>query len=129
MVLTKAQLQDDLMALAACIYFESRGESVDCQRWVGHVVKNRVTSPKFPDSIPLVVFQPYQFSWANKRTLFTIKEVDAWARSKEIAAETLIHEDITFNSLYFVSGSVRPSCWLRKLKLVKEIGTTRFYRE
>lgn len=128
MVLTKAQLQNDLLALAACIYFESRGESLECQQWVGHVVKNRVTSPKFPDSIPLVVFQPYQFSWANKRTTFTIKEAGAWAICQNVASKVIGQEDITSNSLYFVSGGIKPS-WLKKLKLVKAIGTTRFYRE
>lgn len=128
MNISKEQLlKSDSLSLAACIYFESRGCSVEARKWVAHVVKNRVRDSRFPDSIPEVIFQRYQFSWATKSN-YQIKEPAAWTDAVSLTELVMKEQDVTGNCLYFVSGSIKPS-WLKKLKLAKTIGSLRFYRD
>lgn len=129
MILSKSELlNNNELALAACIYFESRGETKECCKWVGHTVLNRVKDSRFPNTIAKVVFQPKQFSWTIGKSSFAIKEEQSWNRCQEIANEVLKETDITGNSLYFLSGKIMPS-WAKKLKLVRKVDSMRFYRD
>lgn len=53
----------EVTCLAQNIYHEARGESPTGRRAVAHVTLNRVKSPRYPDTICEVVYQPEQFSW------------------------------------------------------------------
>jgi spore germination cell wall hydrolase CwlJ-like protein len=58
---------EEVTCLAAVIYHEARGESLVGKKAVGHVVLNRMSHKKFPDSVCGVVTQRTkyvcQFSW------------------------------------------------------------------
>ncbi|HMA59981.1 MAG TPA: cell wall hydrolase [Halanaerobiales bacterium] len=51
----------NLDLLARAIYAEARGESFEGQVAVGAVIVNRMESPKFPNTIEKVLYQPNQF--------------------------------------------------------------------
>lgn len=61
---------DDMVDLSAiywtalCVYHEARSESAEAQIAVAHVIFNRADQMQTED-IAQVIFQPYQFSWAN----------------------------------------------------------------
>jgi len=59
------QKREQLYCGAQNIYHESRGESNLGQIAVAHVVRNRVESPKYPNTVCEVVWQPKQFSWTH----------------------------------------------------------------
>lgn len=60
--------QMDVHCVARAIYHEARGETIIGQRAVAHVINNRVTSSKYPNSYCDVVYQHKQFSNLYKTT-------------------------------------------------------------
>lgn len=62
-VLETRDVQLNCMAMA--LDGEARGEDDEGQIRVGEVILNRVDSPRYPNTICDVVFQPRQFSFAN----------------------------------------------------------------
>ena len=59
------QKREQLYCGAQNIYHESRGESSWGQIAVANVVRNRVASEHYPNTICEVVWQPKQFSWTD----------------------------------------------------------------
>ena len=59
------QKREQLYCGAQNIYHESRGESNSGQIAVSNVVRNRVKSKHYPNTICEVVWQPKQFSWTH----------------------------------------------------------------
>ena len=59
------QKREQLYCGAQNIYHESRGESNLGQIAVSNVVRNRVKSKHYPNTICEVVWQPKQFSWTH----------------------------------------------------------------
>ena len=108
-----------LLCLSSVIYHEARGESLEGQLAVAHVVLNRVESPHFPDTVCGVVTQPYQFSWYPERPLVDHKA--------DLAAEVLEGntESPVGDSLYFHSLSYNP--WGGSVQYVTRIGGHTFY--
>lgn len=127
MIFTRNDIKSNpLNCLALCIYFEARGEPIESQHWVGHVVMNRVANKSFPNDIYSVVFQRSQFSWTIGKKQFVVNELLAFKKCIEIASNVLHREkDITDNALYFLTVNLNTS-WSRKLKIRKVIGGMKF---
>lgn len=125
---------EDVTCLARTVYHEARGESLNGQRAVAHVVINRVTSNRFPNDICSVVEQPLhdsgcQFSYFCDGVSDTPNDDDAYAQSVKIAIEVMsgISADMTGGATFFVArGSETP--WHNKLKATGVIGEHSFYR-
>ena len=58
--------QNDIYLMSEIVYAESKGEPFEGKVAVASVILNRVLSPKFPDTVEGVIFQPYAFSLRNK---------------------------------------------------------------
>lgn len=86
-----AHTRNDLFCLAKNIYHEAGNQTRLGKFAVAQVTINRMKHPEFGDTVCGVVFEPYQFSWANNHRLrwTTPKESETWEESKEIAKETL----------------------------------------
>ncbi len=127
MIFKKSELiNNELNCLALCIYSEARGEPIEGQYWVGHVVLNRLKHPSFPDTIYEVVFQKYQFSWTINKMSFVVNEIETWKNCLKIASELLNGKsDPTNNALYFLTKNLN-TYWSKKLKLRKVIGNHKF---
>lgn len=58
--------EDDINLLAALVFCEARGESLDGQKAVVEVVLNRVLDSDFEDTVYDVIYEKRQFSTASK---------------------------------------------------------------
>lgn len=69
----------DQIMIAMTVYMEARGEPEEGQIQVARVIRNRVASPRYPNTVQSVILQPNQFeSWAdhNRAKLRAIPETD-----------------------------------------------------
>ena len=58
-------MTNELLCLAAAIFFEARGEPHTGQELVAEVVMNRVEHERFPDTVCDVVYEHKQFSFTH----------------------------------------------------------------
>lgn len=58
-------MTNELLCLAAAIFFEARGEPHTGQELVAEVVMNRVEHERFPDTVCGVVYEHKQFSFTH----------------------------------------------------------------
>ena len=59
-------LTTSIICLALNVYFEAQAEPLAGQLLVAETTLNRVHSPKWPNTICDVVYQPAQFSWVTQ---------------------------------------------------------------
>lgn len=121
--------------LSEAIYYEARSESRSGQLAVADVVKNRVSSKHYPNTICDVVYQnadrPFacQFSFACDGSMDQSPKGDAWDRSKQMAQISLSGYvgDLTQNSTHYHTVNVEPD-WAETLEFKKQVGFHLFYR-
>lgn len=122
--------------LAQAVYFEARGESVEGQRAVAHVVLNRVQDRRYPNTVCGVVYQNQhlanrcQFSFACDGLPDVPREGRAWRRALVVAMEALtgVSDDITLASTHYHARYVEP-LWAPSLKETVRLGQHIFYRD
>jgi spore germination cell wall hydrolase CwlJ-like protein len=114
--------------LASAIYFEAKGEPLDGQLAVAHVILNRAESGRFASTTCGVVFQRGQFSFVHGGSMPPIAHnSNNWRTAVAIAkiAEDNLWESTTDNALYFHARRVAPGWRMAK---VGAIGNHVFYR-
>lgn len=121
-------LTQNMRCLAAGIYFESKGEPLEGQLAVGHVIVNRSTSGRFPSSYCGVLFQPSQFSFIRGGQMPAIRTGSAaWRTAKAIAQ--IAHEGSwkspAQGALFFHARYVSPR-W--RLQRIAQVHNHVFYR-
>lgn len=120
----------DLFCMAKNIYHEAGSEPTLGKYAVAQVTVNRMKSPEFGGRVCSVVFEPYQFSWANNHSRrWTTPHGASWVEAKRIARDVLengkrIHG--MDDALYYHATYVRPS-WARRFDRVTRIGLHIFY--
>ncbi|MEP3653935.1 MAG: cell wall hydrolase [Litorimonas sp.] len=121
--------------LAEAVYYEARSESRSGQLAVADVVKNRVKSKHYPNSICGVVYEgahrPFacQFSFACDGSMDRAPKGKAWQRSQDIAQLSLTGfvADLTKNSTHYHTVQIEPD-WSKTLEFKATIGFHKFYR-
>lgn len=122
--------KQDLFCMAKNIYHEAGSEPTLGKYAVAQVTVNRMKSPDFGGRVCSVVFEPYQFSWANYHgRRWTTPHGKSWEEAKRIAHDVLengkrIHG--MDDALYYHATYVRPN-WSRKFDRVTRIGLHIFY--
>jgi N-acetylmuramoyl-L-alanine amidase len=122
--------KQDLFCMAKNIYHEAGSEPTLGKYAVAQVTINRMKSPQYKDTVCSVVFEPYQFSWANYHgRRWTTPRGENWQEAKRIARDVLengkrIHG--LDDALFYHATYVRPS-WSRKFDRVTRIGLHIFY--
>jgi spore germination cell wall hydrolase CwlJ-like protein len=127
---TNAPLSPEMNCLATAVYFEARGESLEGQLAVAHVVMNRAASGKYPTSWCAVVKQPAQFSFVQRGQFpYADTNCDAWRKAEAIAqlAAANIVPSVGPDVLWYHADYVAPS-WGSRLNMVEKIGAHIFYR-
>lgn len=127
---TSAQLDQQTNCLATAVYFEARGESLEGQLAVAHVVMNRAASGRYPSDWCSVVKQPAQFSFVRHGEFPQANtNCDAWRKAEAVAqlAAANIVPSISPDVLWYHANYVAPS-WRRNLQEVQQIGAHIFYR-
>jgi N-acetylmuramoyl-L-alanine amidase len=120
----------DLFCMAKNIYHEAGSEPTLGKYAVAQVTINRMKSPMYKGTVCSVVFEPYQFSWANYHgRRWTTPKGEKWIEAKRIARDVLengkrIHG--MSDALFYHATYVRPYWASRKDKLIK-IGLHIFY--
>ena len=120
----------DLFCMAKNIYHEAGSEPTLGKYAVAQVTINRMKSPKYKDTVCSVVFEPYQFSWANYHgRRWTTPNGESWHEAKRIARDVLENGKRIKgmdDALFYHATYVRPS-WARKFDRVTRIGLHIFY--
>ncbi len=122
------KLDAEMHCLAGAVFFESKGESLNGQLAVAHVVLNRAASGRFPSSICGVVYQRSQFSFVRGGRMPSINTGSQdWREAVAIAqiAKSGLWESPVGKALFFHATHVSPG-W--KLKRVATIENHIFYR-
>ncbi|MEV8466441.1 cell wall hydrolase [Fluviibacterium sp. DFM31] len=127
---------EDLKCLSEALYFEARGESVKGQFAVAEVIMNRVSSPRYPDSVCGVINQgtgrkyQCQFTYTCDGNPEVIREKRAYTNVSKVADAVLrgVSEDLTQGATHYHTKQVRPS-WSRKFPRTATIGVHHFYRQ
>ena len=83
--------------LARAIYAEARGESFEGQVAVGAVIVNRMESPKFPNTIEGVLYQPNQFKCVENGRINQEPNQNAY----KAAQQAINGEDPSKGALFF----------------------------
>ncbi len=130
-----ADLRDEIACLAQNIYFEARNEPDEGKVAVSHVVMNRVSASRFPDTVCDVVRQggqlrlhKCQFSWWYDGLSDIPASRSGWERSVELAfmvywGQTL---DPTHGALWYHADYVDPY-WRGDFIQGRQIGRHIFY--
>ncbi|MGM0445177.1 MAG: cell wall hydrolase [Bacillota bacterium] len=83
--------------LARAIYAEARGESFEGQVAVGAVIINRMNSPKFPNTVESVLYQPGQFKCVENGQIDQVPNQNAY----RAARRAVDGEDPSKGALFF----------------------------
>ena len=122
--------KDDLFCMAKNIYHEAGSEPTLGKYAVAQVTINRIKSPKYKDTVCSVVFEPYQFSWANYHgRRWTTPSGESWHEAKRIARDVLENGKRIKgmdDALFYHATYVRPYWASRKDRLTR-IGLHIFY--
>lgn len=95
---------EDLELLAALIHAEAGNQDMTGKRLVADVVLNRVASPKFPNDISGVIYDPGQFSPVGNGSLTRALNGGTTAEDREAARLALVEGRIDTQILYFCAG-------------------------
>jgi len=127
---TNAPLDEETNCLATAVYFEARGESLEGQLAVAHVVMNRASSGRYRSDWCGVVKQPAQFSFVRHGEFpYADTTSAAWQKAEAVAqlAAANIVPSIGSDVLWYHANYVAPN-WRRSLQEVQQIGAHIFYR-
>jgi spore germination cell wall hydrolase CwlJ-like protein len=120
----------DVFCLAKNIFHEAGIENDLGKYAVAQVTLNRMRNPKYPTTVCEVVMDPFQFSWANDRSIrWTRPKGRNWEQSVKIAENVLIR-GYRVRGLeranYYHADYVRPR-WKKPEAKIAQIGTHIFY--
>lgn len=101
--------QNDIELMAKLVYAESRGEPFDGKIAVASVVLNRVISPKFPNSIKDVIFQPNAFSCVSNGTIVAYPDQACY----NAVYEAIKGKDPTNQALFFYNPEIATCSWMK----------------
>lgn len=135
----KERMNKSVLCLARNIFYESRNEPIEGQIAVALITMNRVHNSVYPNDVCRVVYQKTcglkkgarrgctaQFSWTldsksekirkyfkDKKGRIVQSEVDAWARSVIIAADTITSKipDFTGGAMHYYNYKVANPSW------------------
>ncbi|MCF6464307.1 spore cortex-lytic enzyme [Clostridium sp. Cult2] len=108
----------DEYLLARTIHGEARGEPYIGKVAVAAVVLNRVRSPKFPNTVAGVVYQPLAFTAVADGQINLTPNKD----SIKAARDALNGWDPTYGCLYYWNPATATSRWIWSRKVTLKIG-------
>ena len=127
---TNAPLDEETNCLATAVYFEARGETLEGQLAVAHVVMNRASSGRYKADWCGVVKQPAQFSFVRHGAFPYVDTASAaWQKAEAVAqlAAANVVPSVGSDVLWYHASYVAPT-WRRSLQEVQQIGAHIFYR-
>ena len=127
-------MMNQLMCLAAAIFFEARDQPHFGQRAVAEVVMTRVESPRWPDTICGVVYQRKQFSFTHDGLSDDYKGYDgnmfdsqAIVIAEEIANSYIKGERLGLTSTHYYATYISAPKWTKLYHADGRIGGHLFF--
>lgn len=102
--------QSQLDLLANLVYAESRGEPFEGKVAVASVVLNRVLSPKFPNTIEEVIFQPNAFSCVKNKKIVANPDESCY----KAVYDALSGVDPSNQALFYYNPEIATCNWMKK---------------
>jgi len=125
--------------LARIIFAEAAGEPYEGKVAVGCVIRNRVKSPRWPNTYEKVIYQYKQFPGVNsplwylfdKDNELTEEEQKIKQQCLEIAKKILLNKqpDITCGATHYYNPKKASPSWAKKMKITRRIGNHIFLKE
>lgn len=118
------------------IFFEARNQKRKGQEAIAWVTLNRVSDPRYPDTICGVVWDEKQFSWTHDgkpdRPSKNVVEQRAWKKAEDIALDVLMQyitdqPDPIDGAIMYHADYVNPY-WTEHYAMIDQIGSHIFYR-
>ena len=122
------QKREQLYCGAQNIYHESRGESNLGQIAVAQVVRNRVESSKYPNTVCEVVWQPKQFSWTHDGRSDEPKDRKAFIKAVWLHLIANMKNDFTDGATNFYAHKKVTPSWASEKEVVALIGNHTFLK-
>ena len=119
------QKREQFYCGAQNIYHESRGESRGGQIAVANVVRNRVTSEHYPNTICEVVWQPKQFSWTGDEISDEPKNRKAFVKAVWLNLISGMKDKTKGATHYYAHNKVDPF-WAQEMEVTTVIGNHTF---
>lgn len=113
---------NDIQLMARAIYGEARGEPYIGKVAVGAVILNRVRSPKFPNTIAGVIFQPMAFTAVADGQINLSPDEE----SLRAARDAMNGWDPTYGAIYYYNPSTATSSWIWSRPVHIVIGKHKF---
>lgn len=98
----------DLELLAHAVYAEARGEPYLGQVAVAAVILNRVTNPKFPNTIAGVIYQPGAFTAVSDGQINLNPSSDA----RKASQDALNGWDPSYGAIYYYNPATAADPWI-----------------
>ncbi|MBF8376387.1 spore cortex-lytic enzyme [Alicyclobacillus mali] len=98
----------DLNLMAHVVYGEARGEPFEGQVAVAAVILNRLHDPKFPKSIPAIVYQPGAFDCVNDGQINLQPNKEAM----QAVIDAVNGWDPTHGALYYFNPAKTSNAWM-----------------
>ena len=108
----------DRYLLARLVHAEAEAEPYSGKVAVAAVILNRVESPKFPNTLAGVVYQPLAFESVANGRIYTNPSSDAI----KAAGDAINGWDPTGGALYFWNPSKPVSRWIWSRRIIARIG-------
>jgi len=122
------QKREELYCGAQNIYHESRGETNLGQIAVAHVVRNRVESSRYPNTVCEVIWAPKQFSWTHDGKSDEPKDRPAFVKAVWLHLIANMKNDITVGALNFYAHKKVTPSWAAEKEVVLLIGNHTFLK-
>ncbi|WP_304458135.1 spore cortex-lytic enzyme [Alicyclobacillus sendaiensis] len=98
----------DLNLMAHVVYGEARGEPFEGQVAVAAVILNRLHDPKFPKSIPAIVYQPGAFDCVNDGQI----NLQPNREAMQAVIDAVNGWDPTHGALYYFNPAKTSNAWM-----------------
>ncbi|RIV25647.1 spore cortex-lytic enzyme [Alicyclobacillaceae bacterium I2511] len=108
----------DLNLMAHVVYAEARGEPFDGEVAVAAVVLNRLHDPKFPHTIPGIIYQPGAFTSVNDGQI----NLQPNQQSMNAVMDAVHGWDPSHGALYYFNPSTSTSTWIWSKPEILQIG-------
>ena len=102
----------DIYLMSQVVYAESKGEPFEGKVAVASVIINRVLSPRFPNTIQEVIFQPYAFSCIINGEI----TVEPSQECFEAVYEAIRGTDPTGDALFFYNPETATCSWMQNVE-------------
>lgn len=115
---------NDIKLMANAVYGEARGEPLIGQVAVAAVILNRLDDPRFPKSIPAIIFQPGAFTAVSDGQIWLTPNPQA----RKAVMDAIQGWDPTDGAVYYFNPATATSKWIWSRPQIKKIGKHIFCR-